>query len=531
MDSGVQYTSEAVPLAMQSKGLEAILLDILRRAGTPLTINAIYNTLSHKGIYTTRESIRKALERLVLKGLAKRVGRGVYTFSEKQKTLEDFFSKGEQETLITMNSITSNALAAFELLEYVKKNGKVWSPVEVSGIEVGGAAADESSEVLRTHAQVWDGGIIRVSARLRALCIVPFQLGSDNSVDMEWEEVIVEPEHLKEGGTAEILVEKLRTPFVQNPIVLKGLGFDIAQIFARKLADYDLIEFKHEMIQQALFAAKRKASSNDIAITLIDGSIILEHLDPDIYPGSSYFNGWPPKLAEYIIDRKRRLLIQFLDIYNIVRYSRNVVLVGAIKRSKDKTLQAELNAYYDASDQVLLASLSDRIKGVIIGPFKKHRVLKTLVEECKKLEISLPEELSIHSYYIFHHAYTYYSLPLQLDVIFPKDIDEEMQKQVISLLYKLVEVREKHTNIEAREESGIKIYTLRPIQLVDEYIGKLVKEKKEIIERDIASELYDILYNLRRIQQKLGVSNDIVLFTYLPGLGIYEIGKKKKKGL
>jgi hypothetical protein len=516
---------------MRAKGLEAIILDILRKAGAPLTIDAIYSTLLRKGIYTTRESIRKALERLVLKGLAKRVSRGVYTSSKKQKTLEDFFSKSEQETIITIDSITSNALAAFDLLEYVKKKGIVWNPIDVSGMDVGGAAADESSEVLRTHAHVWDGGIIRVSARLRALCITPFQLGSDNSVDMEWEEVIVEPEHLKKGGTAEILVEKLRTPFVQNPIVLKGLGFNIAQIFAQKLADYDLIEFKHEMMQQALFVTKRKASSNDIAITLIDGSIIPGHLDPDIYPGSSYFDGWPPNLAEYIIDRKRRLLIQFLDIYNIVRYNRNVVFVGAIKRSNDQTLQAELNVYYDASDQTLLASLSDRIKGVIIGPFKKHRVLKTLMEEYKKFKISLPEEFSILSYYIFHHAYTYYSLPLQLDVIFPKGVDEEMQKQVISLLYKLVEVSEKHTSIEARKESSIKVYTLRPIQLVDEYIGKLVKEKKEIIEREIASELNDILYNLRRIQQKLGISSDIVLFTYLPGLGIYEIGKKKKKGV
>jgi hypothetical protein len=506
--------------------MEADVLEILKRASTPLTIEAIYEALLRKGVYTTRESTRKVLERLVLKGLAERVGRGLYTFSRKQKTLEDFFVKSEREQIITIDSITSNATAAFELLDLIKRKGMLWKPVEVGRMEVGGAVADESSEVMGTHAHVWDGGIIRVSARLRAFCVAPLQLGSDGSVDIEWEQTVVEPEHLREGGTAEILVEKLRAPFVQNPTVLKGLRFDIAQTFAQKLADYDLIEFRNEMVQQALFVAKRKASSNDIAVTLIDGSIIPGHLDPDIYPGSSYFKDWPSNLAEYIIERKKRLLVQFLNIYNIVRYSRNIVLVGAIKRSNDKSLQAELNAYYDVPDQVLLASLSDRIGGAVIGPFEKHRVLRTFADECKKLKLSLTEELSVQSYYIFHHAYAYYSLPLQLDVIFSKDMDEEMQKQVISFLYKSVEVSEKHTSIEAKKNIDIRIYTLRPIQLIDEYISKLVKERKEIIERDIASRLYDILHNLREIVKKLGMSGDIVLFTYLPSLGIYEIGKR-----
>jgi hypothetical protein len=496
------------------------ILEILKRASMPLTIEVIYMALLRKGIPTTRESVRKTLELLVLKGLVERVGRGLYVFSNKQKTLEDFFVKGDQEPLIIIDNMTSNATAALELLDHVKRKGILWKPTEVSGIEVGGATADESSEPIASHAHVWDGGIIRVSARLRAFYVAPFQLDADGSVDVEWKEAIVEPEHLKEGGAAEILVEKLKTPFVQNPKVVKGLRFDIAQTFAQKLTDYDLIEFKHEMIHQALSVAKRKASSNDIAIALIDGTIVPGHLDPDIYPGSLYFKDWPSSLAEYIIERKKRLLIQFLNIYNIVRYSRNVILVGVIKKSNDKSLQAELNTYYDVPDQVLLASLSDRIKGTVMGPFEKHRVLDTLRDEYKKLKISLTEKFSIQSYYIFHHAYTYRSLPVQLDVVFPKDMDEDIETQrlVISLLYKLVEASDKHTNIEAKRESDIEIYTLLPIRLVDDYISKLVKERKEIIERDIASKLYDILYNLREIYKKLGTS-DMILFTYLPGLG------------
>jgi hypothetical protein len=425
----------------------------------------------------------------------------------------------QQPDIITLSKIGANITAGRELLKYVEEERIGIRKVNdlKKDISIGGAVADDSSEPLRSYASLRYGGFIRVSARIRIGCIMTFNIELSDG----FPKVIVPdfsrtppkflPEHIAQGGSAEFLYERFRRPYLQSPIVTKGLDYEIAWEFTKKLNDYDLVEFNLNIIEQAVSEAKHKASSCDVAIALVDGSIIPGHLDPYIYSGSNILNKWPSDMARFILERKERILFEFLNIYESIHRSDNMVLVGAIKRSNDRSLQAMADVYYDASDQILLASAG--LEGKILGPFRKHRTMKILLDELEKFSLRRCKEIFIDSYYIMKKRD---SLPLQVDVVFPKYMDDVERHFILDLIYHLTEISGKHTQIERVLSGGdLEISTLRPILIVDEEAEKKLKQVKEVVEKDLSAKLYGILKELESIS-----SIDFALFTYVPKSGM-----------
>jgi Fe2+ or Zn2+ uptake regulation protein len=513
------------------EGLEGKILELLKGlshsgASVVLSLNEVCQILWQRGVSASQDSIRKALERLMSKGLVRRVGRGLYEYL-RHPTLDDFFRGREEDVEIKLSSIYVEIGAGAKLLEVVKERGvklRGFSPLEES-LCVNGIAADDSSSPLKPYATLQSGVIIRISARLRIGCLIPFGVESFS----DYPKIIPEeprfiPEHISQGGTVEFLIEKvpmdmdlktkalslpkLKRPYLEGPLIMRNIGLEVAHEIAKKLSDYDLVEFNLNLIEQTVAEASREASSSDLALALIDGSILPGHLDPHIHPDARFLEEWPEEIARLVLERKERILRKFYGIYQSVYGSENVVLVGAIKRSSDMTLQGMAGVYYDVPDQELLASVG--LEGKILGPFEKHRVKKELIEQLKKFGIQAKsDDIVIKSYYMMRRKDV---LPLQIDVVFPKYMEEEERSFVLNLIYHWTEASEKHTKLED-SRGALKVPTLLPISIADETAGKKSKELSEVIERDISTKLYEIFEVLKGYGKGLA---DVALFVYFP---------------
>jgi predicted transcriptional regulator len=485
-------------------GLEKLLIEILENANGPMELKEIYTILRHKGVNTTTDSVRKTLERLALKGIVKRVSKGLYSYVP-HKTLDVFTSPDtltQQVLDDILHKVRGSPIIAMDFLEKLKalkaqdENFKIRkaNPLkEVEKVAIGGSAADDSSRPIRVYAS-WSGGsFVRVSGRIRIAGIASLDIHlTEDLPKIDLQGIKFLPEHIEEGGSAEFVLERFKRPFIEKPTILRDLDidFDIAQEFARKISDYELIEFNQDVIELALAEAKRKSTSSDIAIAFIDGSILPGHLDPKIYPSSKDLDKWPPDMAKQVLKRKERILRRFLHIYEYARLSENIILVGAIKNSNDMSLQASIGAYYDAPDQALLMNAMK--EGEILGPFRKHRVEKVLLYELRKFNIEHTENIAVDSFYIKKRENM---LPPQLDIVFPENMEEKIKDFTLDIIYHLTVDSEKHTKIASE---SISTPTLGPLRIVDMEVSKRSLEIVAMINKELGRELFNIMEALAK---------------------------------
>jgi hypothetical protein len=497
------------------RSLENIVIDILRsncdfRYCEPLRLGEIYTIIAMKGVKTTLESLRKCLERLENKRVIKRYDRGFYAYV-RHLTLDIF----AQPEVLSLDNIIISHMAGFELLKLIEKGElrlqKV-GDIKVMDLIIGGAVADDSSRPLGTYAHWSSSLFVRVSARIRIGGIAPYSIFIKEGapvLDVKVEDMDLIPEHLTYGDSVEFLIERLRRPYLDSVRAIRGLSGEIGHEIARKLSDYDMIEFNQDLIELATAKAKYKTTWSDLSVVLIDGSILPGHLDPKIYPKSKDLEDWPSDLRKLILGRKERILRRFLHIYDSVYTSRNIILVGVTKRSNDRTLQYRVNVYYDVPDQILLSNVMR--EGEIIGPFVKHRIEEELVNELRKFSIEYPEVIRVDSYYVMVKET---ALPLQIDVVFPKYVDELNGRNVRNTILWLIahpylsEISRKHTWY---NEQGEVIPTLKPIEIVDREVSMKSEEIARLIEKDLAKSLYNVLRQLEELALK---GADISLYVF-----------------
>jgi len=501
----------------------SLSLDTELEGAVPFTLEELYQILQKKGVRTTRETVRKTLEKLISKGVVERDKKGLFICARRQTTLDMFFNMDYKKYShflmyeIPLSKIERSISFAQEFFEKIVQKGINLSKVEdrINIIsDLGASAADDSSRSLKVHI-AYHTRIAGVSARIRIGGIAPFIIEVKNgmatvSID---DEVELLPEHIKRGGSVEFLVEGFRKrPYVEPRLIAKsitsGQDFQIMREYVGKLNDYSIIEFHLQLIQHAIDRAERKASSFDFAIAFIDGSILPGHLDPKIHPGSEELKNWPPEMATKLIEYKYKLLDQFISIYKRVAEQRDdIVLVGASKRSEDRTLQHRVKVYYDVPDQELLSNVG--LEDAILGPFEKHRVVE-LKEQLELLNLTYPPNMKIDSYYIFRSTTM---MPLQIDVVFPKNMEQEQRNEIVKLIAHLVEESEKHSHIAEQRGEVKAISTLRPIRLVDLEVTKVSEQIAKVAEKELASKIYDIMEFLAQLP-----ITETALFVYMSHL-------------
>ena len=501
----------------------SLSLDTELEGAVPFTLEELYQILQKKGVKTTRETVRKTLEKLISKGVVERDKKGLFICARRQTTLDMFFNKDYKKYghfliyEIPLSKIERSISFAQEFLEKIIQKGinlsKVEGRINIIG-DIGASAADDSSRPLKVHV-TYRTHIVSVVARIRIGGIAPFIIEVRDgmpTVNMD-DEIELLPEHIKKGGSVEFLVEGFRKrPYVEPRLIAENiasdLDFQIISEYAKKLNEYSIIEFQLQLIQHAIDRAERKASSYDFAIAFIDGSILPGHLDPKIHPGSEELKNWPPEMATKLIEYKYKLLDQFISIYKrVAEYRDDVVLVGAIKRSMDRTLQHRVKVHYDATDQELLSNVG--LENAILGPFEKHRVME-LKEQLKLLNLTYPSDMKIDSYYIFKSTTM---MPLQIDVVFPKNMEQEQRDEIIKLIAHLVEESEKHSYIAEQSGEVKAISTLRPIRLVDLEVSKVTEQITKVAEKELANKIYEIMEFLAQLP-----ITETALFVYMSHL-------------
>ena len=492
--------------------LEKEILEVIPRDGTPIELKKIYLALKYRNprLVKSEESLRKTIEKLVMKGYLRQAGHGKYA---RPRDLLSYLEMPDIliDELIRKTSSDETIKAGWSLRRELQRLGvPVWKVSEFkSDYIIGGSAGDESSRHIRPYAKLYTGSVIAVTARIRLGGVLPYEaIINQGTPRISFAEPRFIPDHINRGGTVEFLVKRFKEPFLGAFKKLEGFSADLARELARKYDEYSIEEFKMMLISLALNEARYKSTASDFAIALVDGSILPGHLDPHIAPGKDKYE-WiereAPDIARDLLSTKERLLRSYWALYSQARYSENVVLVGAVKSSMDITLQSKTKTYYGCSDQDLLAS--GLREGEVLGPFKKHR-LKEWVIQVKKMEIKeLPqEEPPIESYYIkkFPH-----DVPLQLDIVFPVSFSGEDKRKVISVIYTMIEVSEKHTKL---YEKATVVPTLAPIRLIDSEVSKKSEEITNILRREIEGKLAELLMELAKLALRYGA--DFALYVY-----------------
>jgi len=500
--------------------LEDEILAILRRVES-IGLSDLYRMLKARNprLVKSEESLRKALERMELKGLVRNLGRGRYA---KPRDLLSYLEKPRLESLlsdieieITKFGIDTRIKAGWELRQHLQKAGiPITSIRELKGSYViGGAAGDESSRHIRPFAKMYTGSIVTVTARVRLGGVLPYIASIEGprampSISTDDPHYI--PDHINRGGTIELLVKKFREPFVGVPKKLEGVSVELASELARKYDEYAIEELKVELIMLSLNEARYKRSSSDFSIALIDGSILPGHLDPHIAPGTRKYieiEKEAPDIAKDLLKTKERILRNYWTLYAQAHHSKNLILVGAIKSSEDITLQSTVaQTYYGYTDQEVLASGGLK-EGEVLGPFKKHR-LREWVGQITEMEIEdLPkEEPPIESYYIekFPHG-----KPLQLDIVFPETFSQDDRMSVLSVLYTMIEGSDRHKELQG---TPTLVPTLMPLKLIDDLVSKKSREITNIVEREVEAVLQEIFGRLAELAYRYGI--DFALYTY-----------------
>jgi len=507
--------------ARSNRGLSTLekgILSILNEVGE-IDLRGLIQAVKRRGLSGSDESIRKALERLILKGFVIKTARGRYA---RVKTLDEWFgaeikmpetlTKFSVHEYITMGQELRERLRSLSIP--IRKIDDIKSKLRGEWL-LGGSAADDSSRPIRPYARIFTGAIITVYARIRLGGILPFELEIENLKPSYrfMDNIRFIPEHIDKGDI-EFLVKRLKSPYLERGSIsiartLIGVPLERIHKIVEKFNEYDIIEFNRGLIQMNLLEAEMKSTYTDYVFALVDGDILPGHLDPHVTPSSDFIKELEeenPEVARELLRRKREILENYALIYETVRKSKNVVLVGAVKNANDKTLQYEAGVYYGLSDQKVLASGGLR-EGEILGPIREHR-LKVWVEQVEEMGLNLPrEEPPIETYYI---AKSDRGLPLKLDIVFPEDLSDEEKEKLLAILWIMATEDEVHTKM--TDDPWQYRYSLYPVIVVDRRVWEKSGEIATIVEKELEGKLIEVMRYIAEIALRYGT--DVMLFVY-----------------
>jgi hypothetical protein len=241
-----------------------------------------------------------------------------------------------------------------------------------------------------------------------------------------------------------------------------------------------------------------------LVIALMDGSILPWELNMDVSPGSKLFSGLPDELVDKILRNERKNLRGFNELFNEVYNSGGVILVGAVKKSSDWTLQEMVGRAPDKEgpDQVLLSNIMEA-NTVFKVPFRSHR-FDTFVAKLNKFKIGHGRYV-IGTYYIRHDLTAY---PLRLEVLAPRGLPGDVITAIPHLLTHLAVTSERHTFISKSRGGSLGVPTLLPIYVVDH-------EVRERGIAEIAEAMYVIDKEWERIREilkrNMGSNNEFTI--------------------
>jgi hypothetical protein len=270
--------------------------------------------------------------------------------------------------------------------------------------------------------------------------------------------------------------------FYYTPINIKVKGNETKQVVRKvreKRRDFERALFHAQLMSKALKRAKSIGSEYDLVLVLIDGPLLPPHLDPHVGHGTKLMlDVWRllgESEMEKLLEMKEFMLRTYLNIFEQVLGSGNIVLVGAVKRSRDQTLQYRLFRHIEEERYDIDILISYLKGGECIGPYFIDRLFM-FAKELRRFNIErvtnkgVRRKVPIHSYIARRFEY---ALPIRLDVIMP-DVLREMERGVVNLLANFIVTSNKHTYIAGREEGILlKVPTLFPIYLVDKELDKL----------------------------------------------------------
>jgi hypothetical protein len=278
------------------------------------------------------------------------------------------------------------------------------------------------------------------------------------------------------------------------PINAKVRGMETREIVRKvyeKRRDFERALFHAQLMSKALKRVKSIGNEYDLVLVLIDGPLLPPHLDPHVGQGTRLMLDVWRLLGEeemkMLLDMKEVMLSTYLSIFDQVLQSKNIVLVGAVKRSRDQTLQYRLFGYIEEGRYDIDVLVSYLRANVGVGPYFIDRLFM-FAKELRRFNIEkvtneeVKYRVPVHSYIVRRFEY---ALPIRLDVIM-SDVLRGMEKSIVNLLANFVVTSNKHTYIAGKEEKLLlKVPTLFPIHLVDEELDKLGEFVEDVYRLEI----------------------------------------------
>jgi len=267
------------------------------------------------------------------------------------------------------------------------------------------------------------------------------------------------------------------------------------------LKDQWTVSKQLELLSLIIDEAHRLLKECKLVLALMDGSILPWRINLEIAPKSKVFAGLPDEITNKILDEETRLFSGFNKLFSDVQNSDKLVLVGAIKNSKDKSLHAVLNIITsdEVSDQVRLADIMG--ERTVLRSFTGEYRFELFKEKLNKLGIEYGG-YNMDFYYIRKDATMN---PLKLEILSSATLSSNVVTAVPHLLMHMVVESSKHTIVARRTGSGfLKIPTLRPIDIIDRKISM-----------EGESEIVRSVYLLEKVWEK--IRDVIVVCAYTRG--------------
>ena len=335
-------------------------------------------------------------------------------------------------------------------------------------------SADETIRTFRVAIGHWKVCILKVESRFGLIKEFGFDMQAKKFTCGRngcWSSFV--PEDL--GSAKDVLY------FHYIPIDIKVKSTETLQIVKKireKRRDFEKALFHAELMSKSLKRARSVGNEYDLVLVLIDGPLLPPHLDPYVSPGTRFMlDVW--KLVSQdemtkLLEMKEYMLRSYLDIFEQVLESKNIALVGAIKRSEDQTLQYKVFKHIEEGRSDIEVLISYLKGGERIGPYFINRLFM-FANELRRFHIKditdeeMKHKIPIHSYIIKMFEYM---LPIRLDVLMPFVL-HKMEQDIVDLLANFITPSKKHTRIAGKEEEILfEIPTLSPIYLVDHELDK-----------------------------------------------------------
>jgi len=272
----------------------------------------------------------------------------------------------------------------------------------------------------------------------------------------------------------------------------------------RVLEDQWTVAKQLELLKLIIDESRKLSREFKLVIALMDGSILPWELNMDVSPGSRLFSGLPDELVDKILRSEERNLRGFNELFNEVYNSGGIILVGAVKKSSDWTLQGMVGRAPDKEgpDQVLLSNIMEE-NTVFKVPFRSHR-FDAFIVKLNRFKIGRGHYV-IDTYYIRHKLTAY---PLRLEVLAPRGLPWDVVSAVPHLLTHLAVTSERHTFISKSRGGSLGVPTLLPIYVVDH-------EVRERGIAEIAEAMYVIDKEWERIREilkrNMGSNNEFTI--------------------